>query len=98
MEKVDCLGNSLKIGDEVLIRDSKSDTTYRKGIVTGFREDDFACRAGDIQVEYNDGRLYCNVQYWCFSDFKTNKEAIKFVSKPRKVWCFMDRIVKYNGE
>ena len=96
MEKVDCLGNPLKVGDEVLIRDSTSDTTYRKGIVTAFREDDFDCRAGDIQIEYNDGRLYCNVPHYYF--YQKNKEDIKFAPKPRKVWCFKDRIVKYNGE
>ena len=33
MENVDCLGNKLEVGDVVLIRDSTSDTTYRKGIV-----------------------------------------------------------------
>ena len=94
MEKVDYLGNPLKVGDAVLIRDSTSDTTYRKGVVTAFREDDFDCRAGDIQVEYNDGRLYCNVKYYYFSE--KNKEDIKFAPKPRKVWCFRDRIVKYE--
>lgn len=95
MENVDCLGNKLEVEDVVLIRDSTSDTTYKKGIVTAFREDDYACRAGDIQVEYNDGRLYCNIKYFYFSD--KNKNDIKFAPKPRKVWCFKDRIVKYNA-
>ena len=94
MEK-DFLGNDINVGDLVLVKESDKDTTYRQAIIRAFREDNFDCRAGTIQIEYIDGRLYCNIA-WCY--LEENKDKIEFHTKPVKVWVQRTRVLKFKPE
>ena len=93
--ETDFLGNKIEIEDIVLVRESDKDTTYRQAVVRGFREDDFNCRAGTIQIEYTDGRLHCNIP-WCY--LEENKDKIEFHSKPIVRWVQRNRVLKFKSE
>ena len=79
----------------VLVKESDKDTTYRQAIIRDIREDDFNCRAGTIQIEYLDGRLYCNFPWY---HLKENKDKIEFHTKPVKVWVQRIRVLKFKQE
>lgn len=92
MDCVDNIGNILKEGDEVLIKVPKSDATYRRGIVKGFK-DIRNNGYGEILVEYDDGRLYCNKKRW-----EQHSGEVIFTSKPTKAWRFSKDIIKCKPE
>ena len=97
MEYFDNIGNKLEIGDRILILVPKTDKTYRQGIVKDFRNvcsrdiDDFH---GEILVEYDDGRLYCNKFRW---DQRKNPN-IKFDKKTTRTWRSNYDIIKLKPE
>lgn len=91
----DAAMNPIKVGDVVLVRDSQKDATYRMAVIRGFREDGFDCRAGNIQIEYTDGRLYCNMPWY---DLNKKPKEIRFHTKPIKVWRWKDSILKFKPE
>ena len=87
----DCVGNELSIGDEVVVL-SSSNSSYRKGTVTGFTEK----WTGHIkvQVEYND-HYYCNLPHY---KLDKNKEKIKFFKKPIRVSVDKHNVTKLLPE
>jgi len=92
---VDCFGNALKVGDIVLVLVPKSSSSYRKAIIRDFRSDSF--HRQDIYVEYDDGRLYCDLKHWELGK-NTVPSKIKFHSKPIKVWrCNWD-VIKFDAK
>lgn len=87
---VDMLGNPLKEGDAVLVLVPKTYASFRKAVVRGLKADRYNRQR--IYVEYDDGRLYSNVEY-----FHIEKDThLKFVSKPIKVWRDNGDIIKFD--
>ena len=86
----DMLGNQLNIGDIVLVLVPKTDASYRKAVIRDICRDTY--RGKIAYVEYDDGRLYCNVK-WFYID---ENPEIKFVSKPIKVWRRCDEMIKFD--
>ena len=87
---VDMLGNPLKIGDIVLVLVPKTYASFRKAVVRDIKEE-WANRQ-KVYVEYDDGRLYSNVEH-----FHIKKDtALKFRSKPIKVWRDNSDVVKFD--
>ena len=93
MDCRDNVGNIIKIGDEVLVKVPKTTKTYRKAIIKDFKDirDSGFCQA---LIEYDDGRLYSNVEYYCQE--KCNN--LKFTVKPTKAWRYSYHIVKCKSE
>ena len=97
MEGFDNIGNKIEIGDKVLILVPKSYKTYRQGIVKDIKHqfshgpNHFHC---EVLVEYDDGRLYCNVHHWD----QRQGHNIKFSKKPTKAWRSNSDIIKLKPE
>ena len=93
MDCRDNVGNIIKVGDEVLVKVPKTYKTYRKAIIRDFKDirDSGFCQA---LIEYDDGRLYSNVENYC----QKNCNNLKFTSKPTKVWRYSSDIVKCKPE
>ena len=93
MDCRDNVGNIIKVGDEVLVKVPKTYKTYRKAIIRDFKnikESGFC----EVLVEYDDGRLYCNIEYYHQND----NHKIKFTSKSTKAWRYSSHIVKCKSE
>ena len=89
MDCRDNVGNIINIGDEVLVKVPKTYKTYRKAIIRDFKDihDSGFCQA---LIEYDDGRLYSNVEYY----YQEKCHKLKFTSKPTKAWRYSSDIVK----
>ena len=89
IEIKDYVGNELYIGDEVVVL-SSGNSSWRKGIVTGFKEN----FVGNIkvQIEYND-HWYCSVKH-----LELNEKPFKFYSKPVKTSVDTFNVVKLLPE
>ena len=90
IEHLDHLGNLLEVGDHVLIRVPQSDSSYLHGIIKMIKDDNYF-GLHDYLVEYVNDRLYCNVPWY---KMQKGSDDIRFTSKPSKVWCHSDRLVK----
>lgn len=92
VEYVDRIGNPLKIGDIVLVLVPHTCASFRKAVVKGLKADEFNYQ--DVCVEYDDGRLYSNTDY-----FYIKKDTpLKFRSKPIKVWRSNGDIIKFDAK
>jgi len=91
-EHFDAIGNSIEIGDEVLIVVPKSNASYRRGFIKDFKNE-YNDRC-EVLVEYDDGRLYCNKSWHRFQ----NGDSLEFKSKPIKVWRFSNNVIKFKSE
>jgi len=92
MEYFDNIGNEINIGDEVLILVPKSDASYRRGIIKDIRY--HSSTYCEVLVEYNDGRLYCDIKH--FRQHKGDK--LNFKTKLIRVWRFGSDIIKFKKE
>jgi len=93
MDCRDNVGNIIKVGDEVLVKVPKTYTTYRKAIIRDFKDirDSGYCQ---VLIEYDDGRLYSNIEYF----YQEKCHKLKFTSKPTKAWRYSSDIVKCKPE
>ena len=90
VEFVDRIGNPLKIGDIVLVLVPKTYASFRKAIVRDLKPD--YGKRQRVYVEYDDGRLYSNVEYF----YIKNDTPLKFISKPIKVWRDNFDVIKFD--
>ena len=92
IEFVDSLGNLLKIGDIVLVLVPKTDASFRKAVIRDMKLDYFGIQS--VYLEYDDGRLYCNIKH-----FRIKKgDEIKFASKPIQVWRYNGDVIKFDSK
>jgi len=93
MDCRDNVGNIIKVGDEVLVKVPKTYKTYRKAIIRDFKDirDSGFCQ---VLIEYDDGRLYSNVEYF----YQEKCHKLKFTSKITKAWRYNSDIVKCKPE
>ena len=88
LEIKDRLGNLLKVGDIVLVLVPHTYGSFRKATVRKLRSSSYA----DVCVEYDDGRLYSDIDYF---DIREGAQ-FKFRSKPVKAWRCGCEIVKFD--
>ena len=88
LEIKDRLGNLLKVGDIVLVLVPHTYGSFRKATVCKLRSVSYA----DVCVEYDDGRLYSDIDYF---DIREGAQ-FKFRSKPVKAWRCSSEIVKFD--
>ena len=88
LEIKDRLGNLLKVGDIVLVLVPHTYGSFRKATIRKLRYVSYA----DVCVEYDDGRLYSDIDYF---DIREGVQ-FKFRSKPVKAWRCSSEIVKFD--
>ena len=88
LEIKDRLGNPLKVGDIVLVLVPHTYGSFRKATICKLRSVSYA----DVCVEYDDGRLYSDIDYF---DIREGVQ-FKFRSKPVKAWRCSSEIVKFD--
>ncbi len=94
MKYFDYIGNEIKVGDEVLVLVPKSDASYRRAVIVGFRnawerDNYFHC---EVLVEYWCERLYCTVPHWKLK----SGEPVDFTKKITKAWRSNSDIILYK--
>ena len=88
---VDMLGNYLHIGDPILVLIPHTYTSFRKAVVRDLKMDGYSRQS--VYVEYDDGRLYSNVEY-----FNIKEHSLKFNSKPTRVWRSNYDVIKFDSK
>ena len=96
MEHFDKLGNPLKEGQMVLALVPHTDSTFRKAIVRGFKDEHSNGKYCMVQVEYINDRLYANMPHFYMTDKDGEVPGIKFSSKVTKAWRGNNEIVVFN--